>query len=185
MLYCNFTFVELIILYLFFIFQYWLAIRMLWHKSDMSTAEQSQKVVTAHFPSNRLLRFGFARQGSTWPELVAPLHSPSSLRRCSNTKRWINADLMVAHRLRRWATINPTLVFCLLVGVVASRNRRYGLSSGQSVQMCRTPASMSRGSNVGLMLVQRRRLWANISPALVQRLLFARSPPCQLSSKGI
>ena len=49
---------------------------MLWHKSDMSTAEQSQKVVTAHFPSNRFLRFGFARKGSTWPELVAPYIAP-------------------------------------------------------------------------------------------------------------
>ena len=41
-----------------------------------------------------------------------------------------------------------------------------------------TPANMRRWPNVGLLLVQRRRRWANSKPTLGQRLIFAGTAPC-------
>ena len=46
------------------------------------------------------------------------------------------------------------------------------------------PAITRRWFNVGLMLVQRRRLWDNITPELVQRLVFAGKILTQLT-RGI
>ena len=54
------------------------------------------------------------------------LHSFVSCRR-SNTRRWPNAGLMLAHRLRRWPTINPVLGFRVVFGTtlnVGQRHRR-------------------------------------------------------------
>ena len=47
--------------------------------------------------------------------------------RKSNMRRWPNAGLMVAHRLRRWANSSPVLGYCVMFGAtlnVGQRHRR-------------------------------------------------------------
>ena len=39
------------------------------------------------------------------------------------TRHWTNAGLMLAHRLQRWANINPTLVQSLFTGIGPSMTR--------------------------------------------------------------
>ena len=60
---------------------------------------------------------------------------------------------MLGHRLRRWSNIRQTLVKC----VVLEYSAQYG-SGSEHVS--------SQTTNAGLMLVQRRRRWASISPEL-------------------
>ena len=63
--------------------------------------------------------------------------------------------LMLGHRLRRWPNIKSSLI----------HTHCWSQSS--------TPATTRRRTNVGLMLVQRRRWLANIKPALVQILVIS------------
>ena len=63
----------------------------------------SQNAVSAYFTIKHILHFGFAE--ISWPQhVVIPMHI------ISNTRRWTNAGLKLAHRLRRWPNINPALV---------------------------------------------------------------------------
>ena len=61
--------------------------------------------------------------------------------RRSNTRRWPDVGLMLAHRLWRWPNISPVLVYRVMFGGATQ--------------------------NVG----QRHRWWANINPALVQSIV--------------
>ena len=113
--------------------------------------------------------------------------------RRSNTRRWPNAGLMLAHRLRHWPTISS-----VLGGMWASVTdggptltqlwfkawwpyRQYAGTPGLDkhcthvIQMFsvywveRTPANTRRWTSGGLMLGQRHRRWASIGPAFGQR----------------
>ena len=66
-----------------------------------------------------------------------------------------------AHRLRCWSSIVQMLCKCFV------------FSGNKHTALCGFPANTTRWSNVGLMLAQRRRRWASISPALDQRVLLA------------
>ena len=64
---------------------------------------------------------------SVWWVLCVPFISGFLSCRQSNTRRWPNAGLMLAHRLRRWANISPVLVYCVVSGAtlnVGQRHRR-------------------------------------------------------------
>ena len=115
-----------------------------------------------------------------------------------NMWRWPNAGLMLAHRLRRWASICQHFhAECRPASQTAGQQHEVGLlttvewilastgDAGQTfnrhcVSVClhcqtRSPANTRCWTSAGFMLCQRCRWWARIGPALGQRLLFARS----------
>ena len=58
---------------------------------------------------------------------IISLHSFVSCRRL-NTRRWPNAGLMLAYRLRRWPTLSPVLGYCVVFGAtlnVGQHHRRW------------------------------------------------------------
>ena len=46
-------------------------------------------------------------------------------RRRSNTRRWPNAGLMLAHCPRRWANISPVLGYCVVFGATPNVGQRH------------------------------------------------------------
>ena len=103
--------------------------------------------------------------------------------RRSNTRRWPNAELLLAHSLRRWANISPVLFNPVLfdatqnVGKRHSRRANINPALVQSIVPVVQPA-WSRPTDYSWMDTGkhwRRRRWARIGPALGQRFLFAGS----------
>ena len=43
----------------------------------------------------------------------------------ANTRRWRNAGLMLAYRLRRWANISPALGYCVVFVTTLSVGQRH------------------------------------------------------------
>ena len=48
-----------------------------------------------------------------------------SIRRRSNTRRWPNAGLLLAHRLRHWVNISPALGYCVVFGTTLNVGQRH------------------------------------------------------------
>ena len=51
--------------------------------------------------------------------------SHSIVYRRSNTRRWPNAGLMLAHHLRRWPNISPVLGYCVVFGATLNVGQRH------------------------------------------------------------
>ena len=99
--------------------------------------------------------------------------SVSSLLLCrrSNTRRWPNAGLLLAHRLRSWPSIKQALVQRFVFAV--------SLCCGESVSnsflssaFYGTGGQTRRWPNAELMLAHHLRRCANISPVLCYRVVF-------------
>ena len=113
--------------------------------------------------------------------LLAQLVSVRSLLSCrrTNTRRWPNAGLMLAHRLRRWPSIKSGLV---------QRFRVFWVSVCQSVLwwvcfrfiylqrfLWYRRSNTRQWPNAGLMLAHRLWPWANICPVLGYRVMFGET----------
>ena len=70
----------------------------------------------------------FAQSASVSAVSLSPIHfSPALSCRRSNSRRWPNAGLLLAHRLRRWPNISPVLGSRVVFGAtlnVGQRHRR-------------------------------------------------------------
>ena len=94
--------------------------------------------------------------------------------RRSNTRRWLNVGLLLAHHLGRWASISPVLGYCVLFDATlhVGQHHRWRANINpafvQSIVRVLQPA-WSRPSDYGWMdTSQHRRRWPNIYQTLVQ-----------------
>ena len=113
--------------------------------------------------SGRLLKSGWYYStlyhvigGIVW-KVIAVIITALYGKPCRKTRRYPNAVLMLAQRLRRWPSIKSALSQRL---IFADIDKPF-------------TANMRRWPNVGLLLGQRRRRWANSKPTVGQRLMFA------------